>query len=801
MERSPNARSTLVTLPMPVTHPDEAAPTTLPGALAPLVGRAAEIAAIRALLARADCRLITLTGAPGIGKTRLALAVAAAERDVTVVSLAPIRDPALVIPVLARALDVRIRAGTPPLAQLAAALRPRTALLVLDNFEHVVEAGPQVAELLAACPGLKALITSRSVLRVRGEHEFVVPPLALPDLFRPLPPAALGRCEAVAFFAQCARAILPDFCLSEANARAVAEICVRLEGLPLAIELAVPRLKLFSPDALRDRLERLLPWLTDGPRDLPARQRTLRDAIAWSHDLLDEDERRLFRRLGVFVGGWTLAAAARVCADADAAGDTVAAGVASLLDKSLVRRLPHPDEDVRFGMLETVREYALEQLAERGEADALRCRHAGYYADLAAETEPKLYGPEQAAWLERLEREHDNLRAALAWLLDRGEAEAALRLVGNLRNFWIVRDHLAEGQRWAEAALAAGPDAPAMTRARALSAAASFALRRGDYPLARAGFTEELGLLRTLGDKRHVAQTLLNLGQVANIEGEHAQAVALFEESMSLARAIGDRRTLARALNQLGEIARHNGDDARAAGRYEESLSLWRALGERERIAMVLHNLGPVVARLGEPQRAVALLSESLALSWGLRNTHGIAICLFAVAGVVAPWAPGPGARLLGAADTLRASIGVHWEPVDRAEFERSVAAVRARIGDAAFQTALAQGAALTMADAVACAREALALEPASRIPRAAHPGPAVAYGGLTRREREVVAQVALGRSNREIAAALSIAEKTVEMHVSNSLGKLGFRSRAQLAAWAATQGAQQSHTPHLGDR
>jgi len=752
----------------------------------PLVGRTAEIAAVCALLERPDVRLLTLTGAPGIGKTRLAMHIvsehAASFADgVAFLSLASIRDPSLIIPTISRGVDVKGTSGLSLIESVKAALRRRNMLLVLDNFEQVVEAAPQVAELLAACPNLKAVVTSRSVLRVRGEHEYVVPPLAIPDLTALPAITTLAECEAVAFFLQRAREIVPDFRLTEANARAVAEICVRLDGLPLAIELAAPRLKLFSPEGLQVRLERRLHWLTGGPHDLPARQRTLRDAIAWSDELLQPDERRLFRWLSVFVGGWTMEAALAIGADDDATPSReqwIADGMTSLLNKSLLRRDPQPDGEPRFGMLETVREYALEQLVASDEDEGVRWRHARYFADLTERAEPYLYGAEQVTWLERLESEHANLRASLAWLLERDEAELALRLAGNLRNFWTVHDHLSEGQRWTEAALAKGADAPAELRAKALSAIAASALRQGNYDHARARFEENLALSREIGDQSVIAQTLLNLGSVANIEGDTARAVTLFEESLSLARAVKNQRTIARALNQLGEVARYQDDYAHAAAYYEESLLLWRQLAENERIAMVLHNLGPVVYRLGDHRRAIALLSESLALSSELRNTHGTAICLFAVAGIVGGHGQAAhAARLLGAADALRASIGVQWEPVDQAAFDRSVATFRAHLDDARFAAAWAKGAAMTLSQAVEVAREALTL-----------PGGTQPTGGLTRREYEVVAQVALGKSNREIAEMLFIAEKTVEMHVSNSLSKLSFRSRAQLAAWAVAR-------------
>jgi predicted ATPase/DNA-binding CsgD family transcriptional regulator len=796
MNQSAIPRSPLVVLPVHPTQDEGAITSTLPLPPTPLVGRMTELAALRALFACPEVRFVTLTGAPGIGKTRLAMRIASESEDayadgVAFLSLATIRDPGLVIPAIARAVDAKITSGAPPIESLKAALRCKTMLLVLDNFEQIVGAAPLVAELLMACPAVELLVTSRAVLHLRGEYEFVVPPLALPDPTRLPAVETLARCEAIALFLQRARAIAPDFQLTEENARAVADICVRLDGLPLAIELAVPRLKLFSPETLHARLEHRLMWLTDGPHDLPSRQRTLRNAIAWSDELLEPPERLLFRALSVFVGGWTLEAAEAVGAEIAAASPSPICAIAdrltALIDQSLVYCETHPPHEPRFGMLETVREYGTEQLATSGAEDAVRWEHARYYIALAERIEPHLYGADQAIWMERLEREHDNIRAALAWLLEHDATDMALRLSSSLKNFWLVHDHLSQGQRWFAAILARGGQSPVVLRARALSGAAALAFRQGDYEQAGAYYQETLSLCQENGDTRLTAQTLMNLGSVAWVQGSIDHASALFQESLALARGVDDRRTVARALNQLGEVARMHGNDKRAARFYEESLTLWRALGEKERVAMALHNLGPVVHRQGDYRGAAALLAESLTLSWELRNTHGSAICLVGIAGVIGGGAkPADAARLLGAADALRASIGVQWEPVDRGEFDRSVAIVRVHLDAATFAMAWAEGSAMPLEQAVAVARAALT----PSLTRSVRDRADALYGGLTRREHEVVSAVARGMTNREIAEALFIAEKTVEMHVSNSLNKLGFRSRTQLAAWAVARGA-----------
>jgi len=804
VERSAKPQASLVALSAPAAPvvEDLVPVSMLPTPPTPLVGRVAEVAAVRALLERPEVRCISLTGAPGIGKTRLALHFATTVADafadgVTFLSLAPIRNPVLVLPALAHAINARSASGKSPLERVQAALRHKAMLLVLDNFEQVIGAAPLVADLLAACPAVNVLVTSRAVLRLRGEHEFVVPPLALPDLARLPAVETLARCDAVALFVQRARAIAPDFRLTDANARAVADICVRLDGLPLAIELAVPRLKLFSPQALRARLEHRLAWLTDGPHDLPSRQQTLRNAIAWSDELLEPSERLLFRAFSVFVGGWTLEAAEAVGVECAGAGPiparAVADGLAALVNQSLVGRETSLSPEPRFGMLETVREYGAEQLTAYGAADAVQRAHARYFVALAERIEPHLFGPEQAQWMECLEREHDNLRAALGWLLDHGETSMALRLGGSLQNFWIVHDHFSEGQRWFEMILARGRQAPKMQRIKALRGAAILALRRGDYAHAGAWREESLALCREVGDPQLIAESLLTLGSVAAVQGDSDRAIALFEESLRLARPVNDRRTVAHALNQIGEAARDSGDDARAAELYEESLTLWRAMGEKERVAMVLHNLGPVVFRRGDDRRAAMLLAESLALSWELKNTHGSAICLVGIAGVIgARGNAADAARLLGAAEALRTAIGVQSEPVDRGEFDRSVATVRANLDAETVAAAWAEGATLTLERAVAVAQATLSQRPFGSSPTRPMPDRVeAAGGGLTRREREVVAAVSRGMTNREIAEAFFIAEKTVEMHVSNSLSKLGFRARAQLAAWAAVRGAE----------
>lgn len=488
----------------------------LPTPSTPLVGRDAERAAVAARLRHADVRLLTLTGAGGVGKTRLALAVAGDllerfEDGVFFLDLSPTADPDLVPSMIARVLEVGEAGRRPLIERLVEHLGERSLLLVLDNAEQVLGAAPLVAGLLAACPRLKVLVTSRAALRLSGEHEHPVPPLQLPDPTDPPDPESLARCEAVALFVQRARAARPEFEITPANAPSVAELCARLDGLPLAIELAAARVKVLSPPALLARLGRRLCLLTGGARDLPARQQALRNTMDWCYDLLAPAEQVLFARLAVFVGGCTLEAAEAVAGAGDEAAPDVLDGLALLVDQSLLRQVEGPDGEPRFTMLETVREYAAERLEAGGDADVWRRRHADYYLALAEQAAPELVGPRQGAWLDRLEREHDNLRAALSWALERDEQTLGLRLVAALGHFWRVRGHLNEGQGWFERLLSRWPDAPAHARAEALSAAGNLAHARDDY--GRAAYHEaSRSLRRALEDARGAAQSLHTVG-------------------------------------------------------------------------------------------------------------------------------------------------------------------------------------------------------------------------------------------------------------------------------------------------
>ncbi len=663
----------------------DAYPNNLPVQPTPLIGREKEVAIVGQLLHREDVRLVTLTGPGGTGKTRLALQVATELGElfadsIYFVDLAPVSDPALVVPIIAQTLGLREERGRSPLECLRGELRQKRVLLLLDNFEQVLGAAVEVADLLVACPQLKVMVTSRTVLRVRAEREFAVPPLTLPEAAQMRDLAVLVQYEAIALFLQRAQAVTLDFRLTERNAPAVVEIARRLDGLPLAIELAAARMKLLSPEALLARLSQPLQVLTSGARDAAARQQTLRNTIEWSYNLLDAQEQELYRRFSVFVGGCMLEAVEAVYGVLDERADVILDRVASLVDKSLVQRKEQgKGEEPRFAILETIREYGLERLSASGEMEMVRKAHAVYFVALAERADREgLAASDYDVWSDRLEQEHDNLRAAMQWSLEEMESrkEIALRLGGALRSFWYARGYLSEGLDFLERALVGSDEVEMPARAAALYAAArlyevrgnydraepfllkslalyrelgdparvayalhlqaDIAWRRGDLHTARSVAEESFAVFRELGNKGAIGDLLLHLGALAADQGEYDRGRDLLKESLAINRELGDKSSIADSLFNLARANFFSGSElARAQALLEESLSLFRQLSDKESIAYCLCLLGLLTLERGDLDLARSLVEQSVALFKKRRQAHGMALSTSAMAVVI----------------------------------------------------------------------------------------------------------------------------------------------------------------------
>jgi predicted ATPase/class 3 adenylate cyclase len=682
------------------------APTNLPAQVTSFVGREEEVRAIERLLK--GTRLLTLTGPGGTGKTRLSLRVAGEVRGdfpggTFFVELASITDPTLIPATIAQAIGLREEPSRPVIDTVKDHLRARRVLLVLDNFEQVVAGASVVSELLGAAAGLTVLATSREVLHVRGEQEYPVPPLGLPDV-RNLPPiAALSTYDAVALFIQRARAVRPDFAVTNENAPAVAAICARLDGLPLAIELAAARAKVFTPEAILARLEKSLSLLTGGTRDVSERQRTLRGAIDWSYNLLDPNEQALLRRLAIFVGGCTIESAVAVCDPNGEMGVDMLDALVSFVDKSLLRQIVMDQAEPRFRMLETIREYGLERLADSDDAELVRRRHEEHYAALARQAEPELLGARPKDWLDRLESERDNLRAATQRAADDGRIELALYMAGALWRFWQQRGLLVEGRETLRGLLdrpaAAGPT---RARARALGGLGGVAYWQADIAGAGQAYADALEIEREIDDPSGLAGALYNAGFVAALTGDHSGARANYDEAIRIYEVIGDRKGLLSVREALAFILYHSGDYPAARAVQEENLAAFRSAGESFRIASGLSLLTGINLKDHAFGAAHASLGEAIGMFHKAGDMQRIvSLLIMAAALAIAEGDPGRAAQLSGAAAVLKEPLGEVATPMQLLGLDDPVRAAHSELGDGAFEAAYRAGRAMRLDEMV----------------------------------------------------------------------------------------------------
>ncbi len=762
---------------------------TLPAPRTPLVGRARELAALRDLMLSNSVHLVTVTGVGGSGKTRLAVQIAADVRErfpggVWFVELAAVTDPALVPQIVASILGLPDGPDAPLVDGLPVwlrSLRSQRVLLVLDNCEQVVDACAKLAEqLLSVCPSLTILATSREPLQITGEHRWRLSPLAVPEPDHGASTDELAAYPALQLFLARAQAVSPDFRLTDNNAATVAEVCARLEGIPLALELAAVRVAVLTVEQILARLDDAIRLLTGGSRGAPSRQQTVRGALDWSHDLLTGPEKILFRRLAVFAGGGDLEAIEAIGAGQTPPDGEVLDLLGRLVNKSLVQ-VEQDGRASRYRLLEPVRQYAVRHLTESGETDFTRARHAAWYLALVERAAPELHGRSQIAWLERLEREQDNLRAALRRAEEFNDSEPGLRLAVALVPFWEGHSHLSEGRRWLSTMLAMTPASCGKTlRMKALIGAGSLAQWQAELEQSESLFSESLTLARALDDQKGIADPLSGLGTVARRQGSYARSVRLLGESLALHQLLQDEPGIAFALLSLGVTLANQDDHAHARTLLEECLRRYRQLGDLRLVAIALTMLALVVGAQGDLRQASALLHEGLTGHVEVGDRAFVVFALTGLAGVAATARQSvQAARLLGAADMLRDSVGAFLAPINRVSLAKTEARIQAQLSERDTAAARETGRAFSLEEVLAEAATVASLDAPS--PPAVSSAPGRSHPALTRREAEVARLLEDGRSDREIAQALAISVRTVGIHVQHLLAKLDVRSRWQV--------------------